>query len=110
MTSACVTDRCDRCDRRVDVIIINHLPTPLSENQTHPAKGGFFVSESAKGRAPSLCSLCSLRIDGGGSPLSLEPLEVEQRGKEGREIVEHEGAKRSSSYLAPQAHSEEQNY
>ena len=68
---ACVTDRCDRCDRRVDESssVINHLPTRSQREPDPPAPGGFFVSESTKGRAPSLCSLCSLRIDGGAAHL-----------------------------------------
>lgn len=50
------------------------------------------LPESHKGRAPSLCSLCSLRIDGGGSPLSLEPWRLSRGGKEGG-IAEHERAR-----------------
>lgn len=61
---------------------ITCLPA-LRENLDPPAPGGFFVSESAKGRAPSLCSLCSLRIDGGGSPPQPGAPEVEQRGQRG---------------------------
>lgn len=100
-TLARVTDRCDRCDRWVDVII-SHLPTSF-QKEPRPTRTGwvFRSSESAKGRAPSLCSLCSLRIDGGGSPLSLEPWRLSRGGKEGG-IAEHERARneRESSYRA----------
>lgn len=85
-TLARVTDRCDRCDRRVDESssVIYHLPTSSQREPDPPRPGWVFCSpESAKGRAPSLCSLCSLRIDGGGSPLSLEPWRLSRGGKEG---------------------------
>ena len=94
-TLARVTDRCDRCDRRVDESssVIYHLPTS-SQREPDPPRNGWVFSfpESAKGRAPSLCSLCSLRIDGGR--LTSEPgaLEVEQRGQRGG-IAEHERAR-----------------
>lgn len=94
-TLACVTDRCDRCDRRVDESssVINHLPTSSQREPDPPRPGWVFRSpESAKGRAPSLCSLCSLRIDGGGSPLQPGAPEVEQRGQRGG-IAEHERAR-----------------
>lgn len=105
-TLARVTDRCDRCDRPGRChhqSSITCLPA-LRENQTHPAKGGFFVSESAKGRAPSLCSLCSLP-NRWGRRLTSEPGAPGRlsRGakREGRKHSTNERSERVP--LAPQA-------
>lgn len=58
------------------------------------------LPESHKGRAPSLCSLCSLRIDGGGSPLQPGALEVEQRGKEGGNSRARMSEERANEFLS----------
>ncbi len=76
----------DRPTDRVDVIIINHLPNALRENQTHPGTGGFFRSLRAhKGRAPSPPSLAPSQIDGAAACLrAWSPWEVERGRKRGK--------------------------
>lgn len=102
-----MTDRCDRCDRRVDESssVIYHLPTPLSE-RTRPTRTGWVFCSLRATRAglpPSAPSAPSESMGGGAHLSAWSPWRLSRGGKEGREKVEHEGAKRSSSYLAPQA-------
>ena len=54
----------------------------LTRTLDPPAPGGFFVPlRSTQGRAPSLCSLCSLRIDGAAHLSSLEPWRLSRGAK-----------------------------
>lgn len=81
------SDRTDRVDVHVTITCL-----PLIENQTHPETGGFLLSKSYRGRAPSVPLLPPSQIDearllhlaGSLGGLSRE-------GKEG--IAEHERAR-----------------
>lgn len=64
-----------------------------------PTRVGFLFPESIQAGSLPLPSLCSLRIDGRGLPLSLEPRRL-SRGEEVEGKAEHESAKRLSSYRA----------
>ena len=76
----------DRPTDRVDVIIINHLPNALRENQTHPGTGGFFRSLRAhRAGLPSPPSLAPSQIDGAAARLrAWSPWEVERGRKRGK--------------------------
>ena len=99
MPPACVTDR---PTDRVDVIIINHLPNALRENQTHPGTGGFFRSLRAhRAGLPPLPP--SLPPKSMGRRLASEPGapgRLSGGGRGAREKAQPEQAKRAKSFRA----------
>ena len=92
----------DRPTDRVDVIIINHLPNALRENQTHPGTGGFFRSLRAHraGLPPLPPSLPPKSMGRRLTPPAWSPGRLSGGGRGARETAQHERAKRESSARA----------
>ena len=96
---ASVTDRRDRRDRRVDVIISHLSPAFFSHKNTRPTRTGWvFCSPEKHTGQGSLSPFLPPSESMGARPS--QPGALEGAGKGKREKVEHERAKRESSYRA----------
>lgn len=86
------TDRPGRCHQSITCL-------PTSRELDPPREGGFLLSRSTRGRAPSVPLLPPSQIDKARFPSPAGSLGgLSREGKEG--TAEHESAKRLSSYRA----------
>lgn len=99
---ACVTDRCDRCDRRVDVIISHLSPAFCSHKNTRPTPPGWVFCSLRAPRAglpPSAPSAPSESM-GAAHLSSLEPWRLSRGGKEGGDSRARTSEERAREFLS----------